>query len=65
MGERSRRCADLPYTTVRKKIGRHNFDTVNLILGLARSTQTMKFSRNWEIKSLLLDRHEIGARPAG
>lgn len=48
----------MPYTTVRKRLQGVNFDTVNVILASARSTQSMK-AAELEIKSLLLDRHSI------
>ncbi len=48
----------MPYTTVRKRLQGSNFDTVNLIMASARSTETMK-SAEIEMRSLLLDRHEI------
>ncbi len=48
----------MPYTTVRKRLQGNNFDTVNVILASARSTQSMK-AAELEIKSLLLDRHSI------
>ncbi len=41
----------MPYTTVRKRLQGANFDTVNVILASARTTQLMK-SAEMEIKSL-------------
>ncbi len=48
----------MPYTTVRKRLQGSNFNTVNLILASARSTDSMKFAEI-EMRSLLLDRHKI------
>ena len=48
----------MPYTTVRKRLQGNNFNTVNLILASARSTDAMKFAEI-EMRSLLLDRHKI------
>ncbi len=48
----------MPYTTVRKRLQGSNFNTVNLILASARSTDAMKFAEI-EMRSLLLDRHKI------
>jgi putative ABC transport system permease protein len=48
----------MPYTTVRKRLQGSNFDTVNLIMASARSTEAMK-SAEIEMRSLLLDRHKI------
>ncbi len=48
----------MPYSTVRKRLQGSNFDTVNLIMASARSTETMK-AAEIEMRSLLLDRHKI------
>ncbi|MEM8735553.1 MAG: ABC transporter permease [Planctomycetota bacterium] len=49
----------MPYTTVRKRLQGSNFDTVNIIMASARSTELMK-PAEVEIRNLLLDRHKIG-----
>lgn len=49
----------MPYTTVRKRLQGSNFDTVNIIMASARSTELMK-SAEIEMQNLLLDRHKIG-----
>lgn len=49
----------MPFTTVRKRLQGSNFNTVNIIMASARSTTLMK-SAEIEMRSLLLDRHEIG-----
>ena len=48
----------MPYTTVRKRLQGTDFDTVNVILASARSSTMMK-SAEVEMRSLLLDRHQI------
>jgi putative ABC transport system permease protein len=48
----------MPYSTVRKRLQGSNFDTVNIIMASARSTNLMK-SAEIEMRSLLLDRHRI------
>ncbi len=48
----------MPYTTVRKRLQGSNFNTVNLIMASARSTERMK-SAELEMRALLLDRHKI------
>ncbi|MCA9192357.1 MAG: ABC transporter permease [Planctomycetales bacterium] len=48
----------MPYTTVRKRLQGSNFDTVNIILASARSSDAMK-SAEVEMHNLLLDRHKI------
>lgn len=48
----------MPYTTVRKRLQRSNFDTVNIIMASARSTKLMK-TAEVEMRNLLLDRHKI------
>lgn len=49
----------MPFTTVRKRLQGSNFETVNIIMASARSTDLMK-SAELEMRSLLLDRHKIG-----
>lgn len=48
----------MPFTTVRKRLQGSNFETVNIIMASARSTELMK-SAEIEMRSLLLDRHKI------
>ena len=48
----------MPYTTVRKRLQGSNFETVNIIMASARSTELMK-SAEIEMRSLLLDRHKL------
>ncbi|MGN6133757.1 MAG: ABC transporter permease, partial [Aureliella sp.] len=48
----------MPYTTVRKRLQGADFDSVNVILASARSSTMMK-SAELEMRSLLLDRHDI------
>ncbi|MFK7734747.1 MAG: ABC transporter permease [Pirellulaceae bacterium] len=49
----------MPYTTVRKRLQGSNFDTVNIIMASARSTELMGVAED-EMRNLLLDRHRIG-----
>ncbi len=48
----------MPYTTVRKRLQGSNFDTINIIMASARSSERMKMAEI-EMRSLLLDRHKI------
>jgi putative ABC transport system permease protein len=49
----------LPYTTVRKRLQRSNFNNVDIILASARSVDQMKLAQT-EMEGLLSDRHRIG-----
>lgn len=49
----------LPYTTVRKRLQRSNFNNVDIILASARSVEQMKLAQT-EMEGLLSDRHRIG-----
>jgi len=49
----------LPYTTVRKRLQRSNFNNVDIILASARSVDQMKLAQA-EMEGLLSDRHRIG-----
>jgi putative ABC transport system permease protein len=49
----------LPYTTVRKRLQRSNFNNVDIILASARSVDQMKLAQT-EVEGLLSDRHRIG-----
>jgi putative ABC transport system permease protein len=49
----------LPYTTVRKRLQRSNFNNVDIILASARSTEIMALAEV-EIRGLLNERHRIG-----
>jgi len=48
----------MPYTTVRKRLQRSNFNNVDVIIASAKSTSRMKMAE-LEIKALLSDRHKI------
>ncbi|MEY4566232.1 MAG: Macrolide export ATP-binding/permease protein MacB [Planctomycetota bacterium] len=48
----------MPFTTVRKRLQRSNFNNVDVILASAKSTTRMKMAES-EVKSLLSDRHKI------
>lgn len=49
----------LPYTTVRKRLQRSNFNNIDIILASARGVEQMALAES-EIKGLLSDRHNIG-----
>jgi putative ABC transport system permease protein len=48
----------MPYPTVRKRLQRSNFNNIDVIMASAKSTSRMKMAE-FEIKSLLSDRHKI------
>ncbi len=49
----------LPYTTVRKRLQRSNFNNVDIILASAKNVDGMALAES-EIRGLLSDRHRIG-----